>query len=331
MPVGLLLGLALLAVDRACTRALPAASVAVIDVIALIAFTGALHIDGLADAADGLVGGHDTESRLAIMRDPRAGTYAIVAIVSVFALKLAGIEGLPDGVRFEALVLTPAFARFAMLACIAVFPYARSEGMGLQVHAASSPGALFAGAVVALTAALVLLGPGGTYVLAFSTLCGLGVGLHLDAPDRWRDGRCLRRERRTHGSGHIRVHRCVRDARLAERLAVRLGAAVSTQRYPAQMLHFILGGARSGKSDFAERLALRSRRPVLYIATMEPGDDEMRARIDAHRAARPAVLAHGRSTARRRRSGRGAREPGDFVIVDCITLWVSNLLIAEIG
>ena len=176
VPVGLLLGLALLAVDRVCTRALPVGSVAVIDVVALIAFTGGLHLDGLADSADGLIGGHDRESRLAIMRDPRAGVYAIVAIVSVFALKIAGIAGLPSDVRFEALVLTPAFARFAMLAGIAVFPYARPEGMGLQVHAASSPGALFAAAVVALTAALVLFGPQGTYVLAFSTLCGLAIG-----------------------------------------------------------------------------------------------------------------------------------------------------------
>jgi adenosylcobinamide kinase/adenosylcobinamide-phosphate guanylyltransferase len=97
------------------------------------------------------------------------------------------------------------------------------------------------------------------------------------------------------------------------------------------MLTLILGGARSGKSDLAERLAAASGRDVLFVATMEPGDAEMRARIDAHRAARPAgwrtveepldVLAALREHAR----------PGGFVLLDCLTVWVSNMLIACVG
>jgi adenosylcobinamide kinase/adenosylcobinamide-phosphate guanylyltransferase len=97
------------------------------------------------------------------------------------------------------------------------------------------------------------------------------------------------------------------------------------------MLTLILGGARSGKSDLAERLAAASGRDVLFVATMERGDAEVGARIDTHRAARPAawrtveepldVLATLREHAR----------PGGFVLLDCMTLWVSNMLIARLG
>ena len=87
----------------------------------------------------------------------------------------------------------------------------------------------------------------------------------------------------------------------------------------------LLGGARSGKSAMAERLALDSGSPVAFIATAEPGDEEMAARIKRHRDQRPAawrtveapldLLAAINSTSR-----------GDFLVVDCLTLWVANLL-----
>ena len=176
VPVGLLIGLALLGVDRLCALALPAQSVAVVDVLALAVFTGALHLDGLADTADGLLGGYDRERRLTIMRDTRAGTYAVVAIVAVLALKWAGIGALPGNARFEVLVLTPAAARFAMLAVIATYPYARESGVGAGFRDAATPVPLVAGAVISLGASVLLFGPAGVYVLLFAISCGLAVG-----------------------------------------------------------------------------------------------------------------------------------------------------------
>jgi adenosylcobinamide kinase/adenosylcobinamide-phosphate guanylyltransferase len=90
-------------------------------------------------------------------------------------------------------------------------------------------------------------------------------------------------------------------------------------------LTFVLGGARSGKSAFAEKLVGTSTRPV-YVATAEALDDEMAEKIRVHRARRGAhwltveepldivtVLEH-------------HAEPGSAVLLDCLTLWLSNLL-----
>jgi len=89
----------------------------------------------------------------------------------------------------------------------------------------------------------------------------------------------------------------------------------------------ILGGARSGKSRHAQHLAEAAGGSVLFVATAEAGDEEMAARIAAHRAARPAhwmTLEEPRHLAEALR----ARQPHPRVIVlDCITLWVSNLLL----
>jgi adenosylcobinamide kinase / adenosylcobinamide-phosphate guanylyltransferase len=90
-------------------------------------------------------------------------------------------------------------------------------------------------------------------------------------------------------------------------------------------LTFLLGGARSGKSSLAVELARGRRAPVTVIATAEARDDEMRARIEQHRAKRPADWA----TVEEPLSldGALAKAPADgVVIVDCLSLWVANLI-----
>jgi adenosylcobinamide kinase/adenosylcobinamide-phosphate guanylyltransferase len=90
----------------------------------------------------------------------------------------------------------------------------------------------------------------------------------------------------------------------------------------------ILGGARSGKSAFAEQLAHESGCKVLYIATATAGDAEMAARIAAHRANRPAGW---RTLEAPLRVGQHLQEElGDegFVLLDCLTLLASNVLLS---
>ncbi len=174
--VGLAIGALLVGVDWLARRALPDTSAAVLVVVALVAITGALHLDGLADAADGLLGGRDRDDRLRIMHDVHAGTYAIVAIVCVLAMKWAGVAALPRGTRYEALLLAPCLARFAMLLTSAAVPYARAEGAGAEFHSRAWPVATIAGTATALTAAIALLGVGGVAAVAFAAACALAAG-----------------------------------------------------------------------------------------------------------------------------------------------------------
>jgi adenosyl cobinamide kinase/adenosyl cobinamide phosphate guanylyltransferase len=91
------------------------------------------------------------------------------------------------------------------------------------------------------------------------------------------------------------------------------------------VLVFLLGGARSGKSSLALRLAAAQAAPVVFIATAEARDDEMAARIEQHRDERPSQwqtveepLALGDAIA--------GVDPAACLVVDCLSVWVSNLL-----
>lgn len=91
----------------------------------------------------------------------------------------------------------------------------------------------------------------------------------------------------------------------------------------------VLGGARSGKSGYAERLAIESGKEVVYIATATASDTEMAARIRHHRAGRPTEwitveepLALGNQLLR-------WSSPERLILVDCLTLWLGNLLFSS--
>lgn len=88
---------------------------------------------------------------------------------------------------------------------------------------------------------------------------------------------------------------------------------------------FILGGARSGKSDLAFRLGEQAGRGVTFVATATPDDEEMAQRISLHRASRPVSWSTVEAPLEVV-AAINAAGPADFVIVDCLTLWVSNLL-----
>ncbi len=97
------------------------------------------------------------------------------------------------------------------------------------------------------------------------------------------------------------------------------------------MIELVLGGARSGKSRYAERQAEASDQKVIYIATCIPCDEEMRQRIDRHRQDRPG---HWRTIEEPLHLGQIIRQheqPGCCLLVDCLTLWLSNILFDQNG
>ncbi|WP_312915583.1 bifunctional adenosylcobinamide kinase/adenosylcobinamide-phosphate guanylyltransferase [Stutzerimonas kunmingensis] len=95
------------------------------------------------------------------------------------------------------------------------------------------------------------------------------------------------------------------------------------------MLELILGGARSGKSRFAERLAADSGLAVTYIATSQPLDGEMTERIAHHRERRPAHWTLVEEPLQLARVLRAQAAAERCLLVDCLTLWLTNLLMLD--
>jgi len=95
-------------------------------------------------------------------------------------------------------------------------------------------------------------------------------------------------------------------------------------KIPDKGMILVLGGVRSGKSSFVEKIARESGKSVLFIATAAAGDAEMAERIHKHKASRPA---NWRTLEIPQELGRKIKSPvADIIIIDCITLLVSNIL-----
>jgi adenosylcobinamide kinase/adenosylcobinamide-phosphate guanylyltransferase len=92
------------------------------------------------------------------------------------------------------------------------------------------------------------------------------------------------------------------------------------------MITLVLGGARSGKSRYAEQLARNSQLPVLYIATATALDDEMSARIAHHQTQRPSEWALCECPLQLAETLARESQKPQCILVDCLTLWLNNQL-----
>lgn len=97
------------------------------------------------------------------------------------------------------------------------------------------------------------------------------------------------------------------------------------------MIELVLGGARSGKSRYAEQRATDSAKRVIYIATAEVGDAEMQARINQHRRNRPQHWQTVEEPIKLAKTIERYSDQDTCLLIDCLTLWLSNILFDKQG
>jgi len=166
--VGIALGGLLVGLEWALSHLFPAHVCAVLVIASWVIVTGALHLDGLLDACDGLFGGHTPESRLHIMRDERVGAFGLAGGVLLLMLKVSALAIAAR--RGTALLLAPTLGRWGMALAVVGFPYARPEGLGrtMKDHACLWDAAL--ATTLALAVAWFAAG-----WLGLATTAGVGV------------------------------------------------------------------------------------------------------------------------------------------------------------
>ena len=136
--VGIILGILLFGFDRLASLFWAPGVVSILDTVWLVLLTGAFHLDGLGDSADGLFSHRPKERVLEIMKDSRTGMMGLVAVVCMLAVKSAGIYAMKTqlhGWAFAAAcIIIPAYARASMLFGIRFLRYGRKNtGTGLDL------------------------------------------------------------------------------------------------------------------------------------------------------------------------------------------------------
>src|SRR5687767_41058 len=163
--VGIGLGVGLALVDRLTSWLFPPLLAALLTVAAWKLVTGGLHLDGLADCLDGLVG-RDPDHRLAIMRDSRIGAFGAIGLILFLMLEIVALAELAPAVRGSALLAAPVIARATPAMLGRLFRPARFDGQGAAFRASLPPSAVAIGAAVALAASVLCLGWLGVAALA---------------------------------------------------------------------------------------------------------------------------------------------------------------------
>lgn len=126
--VGLAIGVGLALAHYGLNLALPPAPVAALIAVLMSAVSGGLHIDGLADTADGLLSGAPRERVIEIMKDSRSGAMAVFAVASVLIIKTAAIFSLRGDCAAAAILLSPLAGRTAIYNAMVSVPYVSGSG-----------------------------------------------------------------------------------------------------------------------------------------------------------------------------------------------------------
>ncbi len=156
--VGLLIGILMVIVDLFLCWLLPMPVASVLLILAMIAISGALHLDGLADSADAFFSSRGRERMLEIMKDSSAGPMGVTAIVLVLLLKLMLLIALPLVWRWQVILLMPLAGRCVLPVISSWLPYARSNGTAAFTNSQFGWMRLTIALMILLITSLVLLG-----------------------------------------------------------------------------------------------------------------------------------------------------------------------------
>jgi adenosylcobinamide-GDP ribazoletransferase len=131
--------------------------VSVIVVFLSVAITRMLHLDGLADTFDGLLGGRDCDHALSIMKDSRVGSFGAVALACTIIAKIVFLADLDVATIIKALVLFPIVGRWAACYAMITQPYARLDGLGALFSKGRKNSELIIPSLITVVVAIMLL------------------------------------------------------------------------------------------------------------------------------------------------------------------------------
>lgn len=172
--VGAGMGVVLVAADRLTSTVFPPILAALLTITMWKLLAGGLHLDGLADCLDGLMG-HDRAHRLAIMRDSRIGVFGALGLIIALLVAVTSVAELPARLRWRVLLVTPIVGRATPPLLALVFRPARPAGQGASFIGGVRAGGAGVAMIAALVISVVTLGVAGAvaclagYALALAT------------------------------------------------------------------------------------------------------------------------------------------------------------------
>jgi len=173
--VGLLLGAAAAGLAWVLSWTVPPMLAAAMLLVVLLSFSGCLHLDGLADTADGFLSSRPRERILEIMKDSHIGAMGVIAIACLLLLKFASLASLPAWLLWRAALLMPLAGRCAIVLHMALLPYVRPDGLAAVFYRRQPGRATVCWAVgVFALADFCLLGPVGMVVWV---MCIMATGI----------------------------------------------------------------------------------------------------------------------------------------------------------
>lgn len=182
---GLLIGGMLVVADWGLSRLLPPEPTAVLLVALLALASGGLHLDGVADTADGMALQGDRAARLGVMSEGNTGPAGVMALVLVLLAEWAALAALPEPVRAPALLVAPVLARWTVVPVGVIFPPARPRGLGHAMQQGLWPAAAPLATAIGAVTALILFGPAG---LVLVVIAGIAAVLLAGAAARMLEG-----------------------------------------------------------------------------------------------------------------------------------------------